>query len=471
VKPAAERGVFCNRTLNLRAIRAIGFDMDYTLIHYREEEWERRAYAHARGRLAERGWPVADLRFDPRQVTRGLAIDLELGNLVKANRFGYVQRATHGTRLLDVETLRRAYARTAVDLAEPRFVFLNTLFSLSEGTLLAQLVDRHDAGELPDVHGYAALHREVRVALDAAHMEGALKREVREAPGRFVVLDPELAQCLLDLRHAGKRLLLVTNSEWSYVRSMMSYALDAFLGAGRGWRELFDVVIVAARKPSFFGDGHPLYEVAEEGTGLLRPVTGEPSPARVLHGGSAASVERLLGLSGDQILYFGDHLFADVRFSKAVLRWRTALVLRELEDEIRVRREFSRQEARLATLMGRKQALEQESHRLQLARQRARRGHAAGRRGSGLAREGRLQKLRDRLAALDREIAPLAKAAAELGETPWGPLMRAGNDKSLFAQQVERHADFYTSRVSNLLAVTPFAYLRAPRTSLPHDLV
>ncbi|MEF8940542.1 MAG: 5'-nucleotidase domain-containing protein, partial [Salinivenus sp.] len=30
----AARGLFCNRTLNLRGIQAIGYDMDYTLIHY-----------------------------------------------------------------------------------------------------------------------------------------------------------------------------------------------------------------------------------------------------------------------------------------------------------------------------------------------------------------------------------------------------------------------------------------------------
>ena len=57
------RGVYCNRTLNLRSIRAIGYDMDYTLIHYKVEDWERRAYAHVRTKLAQAGWPVADLEF------------------------------------------------------------------------------------------------------------------------------------------------------------------------------------------------------------------------------------------------------------------------------------------------------------------------------------------------------------------------------------------------------------------------
>uniref|UniRef100_A0A6N2K9R4 5'-nucleotidase n=1 Tax=Salix viminalis TaxID=40686 RepID=A0A6N2K9R4_SALVM len=30
----SSRGIFCSRTLNLRSISAIGYDMDYTLIHY-----------------------------------------------------------------------------------------------------------------------------------------------------------------------------------------------------------------------------------------------------------------------------------------------------------------------------------------------------------------------------------------------------------------------------------------------------
>lgn len=30
----SDRGIFCTRTLNLRSISAIGYDMDYTLMHY-----------------------------------------------------------------------------------------------------------------------------------------------------------------------------------------------------------------------------------------------------------------------------------------------------------------------------------------------------------------------------------------------------------------------------------------------------
>ncbi|HZW46050.1 MAG TPA: 5'-nucleotidase domain-containing protein [Microvirga sp.] len=67
------------------------------------------------------------------------------------------------------------------------------------------------------------------------------------------------------------------------------------------------------------------------------------------------------------------------------------------------------------------------------------------------------------------QIAPLAKAAGEVRNARWGQLMRAGNDKSHLARQIERRADIYTSRVSNFLFLTPFVFLRSMRGSLPHD--
>src|SRR5687768_15331372 len=91
--PAPQRRIYANRTLNLRSIRAVGFDMDYTLVHYHVSVWEQRAYEHARARLAQRGWPVSELTFDPSFVTLGLIIDQQLGNIVKSSRFGYVTRA------------------------------------------------------------------------------------------------------------------------------------------------------------------------------------------------------------------------------------------------------------------------------------------------------------------------------------------------------------------------------------------
>ena len=93
-----------------------------------------------------------------------------------------------------------------------------------------------------------------------------------------------------------------------------------------------------------------------------------------------------------------------------------------------------------------------------------------GRDDDGLHGHPGIERLAGEITQIDRRIAPLARAAVEQGNPSWGPLMRAGVDKSLFARQVEKYADVYTSRVGNFAAETPYGYLRAARGSLPHDL-
>lgn len=145
------------------------------------------------------------------------------------------------------------------------------------------------------------------------------------------------------------------------------------------YRDLFEIVIMQSRKPSFFQDGSiPLYEIVTE-DGLMRPVSGA-SPAargdslsplasgstaapsesfsgpgasldipvamqsrtapgapeaagvsgqgegvsegkglrrgRVFCGGSARIVEEYLGVRGDDILYVGDHIYSDNALAK-----------------------------------------------------------------------------------------------------------------------------------------------------------
>jgi HAD superfamily 5'-nucleotidase-like hydrolase len=461
------RGIFCNRTLNLRSIKAIGYDMDYTLIHYKVEDWERRAYEYIRQKMADQGWPVDDLSFDPARAIRGLIIDTDLGNLLKANRFGYVKRAAHGTRRLNYDEQRQFYSRTIVTLGTGRFEFLNTLFSLSEACLYTQLVDLADQRELPVVMGYRDLYRHVRATLDETHMEGLLKSEIIERPERFVERDPQIVLTLMDQRHAGNKLLLITNSEWHYTDAMMSYAFNQFVPSGT-WKDLFDLIIVSARKPAFFSTNSPTFEVVNS-DGLLRPCIKGPQKNGAYLGGDAQTVEEYLGLSGDQILYVGDHIYSDVNVSKSVLRWRTALVLRELENEIVATGNFQPQEDALARLMKSKEQYELAISKTRLRQQRKRAGYGEVPKVSQRALRQELNRLQHEMADLDEEISKLAVAAGEVGNTHWGPLMRAGNDKSHLARQVERYADIYLSRVSNFLDYTPFHYFRAPRGSLPHD--
>ena len=467
IRPA--RHLFCNRTLNLRGIQAIGYDMDYTLVHYHMAEWERRAYRYIKEGLEARGWPVQGLTFDPELVIRGLILDTEHGNVVKANRFGYIKRAFHGTTAMSYQEQREMYQRTLVDLGEPRWVFLNTLFSISSACMYMQMVDLLDDDQLSSSMGYGDLYECVQHTLDEAHMEGRLKAEIIEHPERFVDIDPEMPLALLDQKEAGKKMLLITNSEWDYARPMLDYVFNGLLPGAMTWREVFDISIVGARKPDFFSVDMPAFRVMND-EGMLREHKNGPlQEDSVYVGGNASLVERSLGLRGEEILYVGDHLFVDVNISKKVLRWRTALVVRELEQEIEAFRTFAEKQDTLSTLMVRKEHLEAEYSALRLDAQRLQQGYGPSEKRTPEEIERDMKSIRDRLVALDERIAPLAKASSRLVNENWGPLMRTGKDKSLFARQVERYADVYTGRVSNFLALTPFTYLRSHRGSLPHD--
>lgn len=473
-RPPAPRRVFCNRTLNMRSVQAIGFDMDYTLVHYDVPEWESRAYAHVQRKLAQMGHPVADLRFDPELFSRGLVIDLELGNIVKANRFGYIVKAAHGTQLMAHDAMRKIYSQVWIDLHEPRWVFLNTLFSLSEACLYGQMVELLDGGKLGEL-GYGALYELVKTTMDAAHLEGELKADVIADPERFVTVDPDLPRALLDLKHAGKRLFLATNSEWHYTLPMMQFTFDRFLGKGN-WQDLFELVIVQSRKPSFFDGAAPFVAIDEHGKEVSTDAKLQAHGR--YRGGNARIVQEYLGCGGESILYVGDHMYADVHVSSRIRRWRTALVLRELENEVGQEQVFAEQQQELQRLMTQKERLDREQALLRLCLQRHDHGlpmpaelpETLRPAASGTqAIVERLRELRHDGEALDRRIQPIAIHAGELGHVRWGPLMRAGGDKSQLARQIETHADIYTSRVANLLHLTPFGYLRASRGSLPHD--
>lgn len=467
-EPAPERRVFANRTLKMSAIRAIGYDMDYTLTQYRAEAFEEFAFSHARGRLAELGWSVDAFSFDPALTTRGLVIDCELGNLVKATRFGWVVRAMHGNRFLDHGEFRTAYQGTHIDLSEDRYVFLNTLFSLSAASLFTQGVELLDAGKLPSGIGYRELFMTVDGAVNGVHRDGSLKKDVLADPERFIALDGDIVASLLDQRNADKRLMLITNSEWSFTSRIMTYTFDSFLPSGETWRDLFDAVIVSSAKPGFFTSSNPLYRVVDEDRGLLEPYFGSLESGGVFHGGNARQVEESLGLTGDEILYVGDHLYGDVHYSKALLRWRTALILQELETEVVANSDFLPSQARLRALMDDKARLEAKLSAEQLADLRASKGYAE----PMIALDdgpAAIAKTEADLVAVEDQLAPLAVEASQLQNEAWGPMMRADADKSLFARQIERYADIYTSRVSNLLFPGPYATFRMERLDLPHD--
>ncbi|XP_020220555.1 5'-nucleotidase domain-containing protein 4 isoform X2 [Cajanus cajan] len=469
-------GIFCIHTLNLQSISVIGYDMDYTLVHYNVKAWEGRAYDYCMENLKKMGFPVDGLAFDPDLVIRGLVIDKEKGNLVKLDRFGYIKRAMHGTKMLSTHAVSEIYGRELVDLREEnRWEFLNTLFSVSEAVAYMHMVDKLEDGVIPSNLGsfdYKRLYKAVGKALFTAHVEGRLKSEIMSNPEQFVEPDPEIPFTLLDQKEAGKKLLLITNSDYHYTDRMMHYSFNRFLPNSMGWRDLFDVVIVSAQKPEFFQMSHPMYEVVTD-DGLMRPCF-KAQTGGVYSGGSAQMVENSLNIHGDEILYIGDHIYTDVSQSKVHLRWRTALICRELEEEHSALILSLGHRKSLVELINQKEVIGGLFNQLRLTLQRQSTGHPAHTVAQTKLEDEKLtesmQKLHIVMKRLDGKIAPMLEADGELFNKRWGYLSRAGLwDKSHLMRQIEKYADIYTSRVSNFLHYTPFMYFRSQEQNLAHD--
>ncbi|KAH8052930.1 5'-nucleotidase [Aureococcus anophagefferens] len=249
--------VFCNRELNMGAIEAVGFDMDYTLAQY-NVNFDMLAFEGAKRKLVEMGYPeeaVAGFTFDPEQHLRGLVIDKRHGNILKMDRHKYVRVAFHGTRELADER-KKLYVGVAD--ATPTFVgddFVNvdSLFQLVDASLYAQLVDVMDGDEFRAVSYYQAF-KDVRHAVDMCHHDGVIKDEVAEDPGRYILRDDSLVPMLNQYRLAGKKVFLLTNSLFDYTNVVMNFLLGKTVD-DRGWMDLFDVIVVGGGKPAFLGDG------------------------------------------------------------------------------------------------------------------------------------------------------------------------------------------------------------------------
>jgi HAD superfamily 5'-nucleotidase-like hydrolase len=461
--------VFVNRNLRLPSIGAIGFDLDHTLAHYDPIPVEELAFRTTQQRLVrKRGYPnaIASIAYDPGFVIRGLVVDWRRGNVLKADYHGYVTRGCHGRRTIPDEKLA-PYRRSRVSFSSKGYSSVDTLFHVPEVYLYLAIVDvLEDLGEKPD---YAKVYQDVRETIDQAHADGSIKSVIREDPSRFVQSDARIVPILERFRSWGKRLFLLTNSEFYYTDILMRHLFREGNGEEGGeWAALFDVIVTDAKKPLFFGTGR----------GAVARPHGRIQHPCAMKGGDVTFLEARLGFRGDRILYFGDHTYGDILRAKKSAGWRTAMVVLELERELRVTQEIEpRVRAYVALTEEReridmeKAALERETARLELLNRSEVVARTRGRREakvSALSEEirSRAKKLRD----LTRKIDALWRECETSYNPVWGPVFREGKETSRFGHQVKDFACLYTSRVSNFLNYDGGHYFRSPMELMPHEM-
>ena len=472
------RRLFVNRNLKMASVDWVGFDMDYTLAIYNQAEMDHLSIRTTLAKLCARGYPdvLSELNYRIDFPIRGLLIDKRTGHILKMDKFKVVQKGYHGLSELSDEELRSLYHAKKIRPTTSRYHWIDTLYALSEASLYAGIVAALEERTIPV--DYGQLFTDIRECIDEAHRDGTIvERVVADLP-RYVDRDPLLAQTLHKFRSAGKKLFLLTNSQWDFTEKLMTYLLDGAMPEYPSYKHYFDVLVVASQKPRFFQERRPL--MRRDGD-ELKPAVAPLERGVIYQGGNLVDFERALGVAGDRILYVGDHIYGDILRSKKESAWRTAMIIQEMEAEVEAHESCIEQHDKSDELRGRRDELEEQlrhyqsrfkeaNRKLEEAESGADEGSLRQLEAERLRAKKAVERIRVELRNVNAESRTIARDIDGRFHPYWGSLLKEANEKSSFGDQVEEYACVYTSRVSNFLGYSPLQYFRSSRDLMPHEL-
>ncbi|KAJ2310428.1 hypothetical protein H4R23_002774 [Coemansia sp. Cherry 401B] len=444
----SSRDIFANTELQLSKVRTVGLDYDFTLANYTDKLPET-IYTMVRDVLVHKMlYPPAlqGLKYDKTFAIRGLSYDKDTGWLFKLDSsYNIAMDTIHYGRepLRDLEEVYSLHngPHVAPDYAKSQLTQLNDLYAVPEATLLADIIQYFSEHNIPFHPRYLA--EDIRAAGEYIHKGDGLTLSPLHSTivsniGDYLEPAPELLQILNTLKSEGKRLFLLTNSGYQYVNTGLIHMFGT-----RDWRDVFDVVIVGARKPSWYLSHRPFRQVPTSSSSSNRRTSVQPwafvdhfEDGQVYSGGNLQSFTSITGYSDRSVMYFGDHIYSDLRDPSIQRGWFTGAIVSELKHELSViqRSEYrqlvsyiqliekllkhSQQETRSPAFM-QLPAAEKEAFRQLLDVGRAERRRARW-------------KMRDCF------------------NSNFGSVFRTEKYPSLFASKVKAFANVYTSDLSNL---------------------
>nr|XP_030723256.1 5'-nucleotidase domain-containing protein 2 isoform X1 [Globicephala melas] len=508
LNPAA---IYANNEISLRDVEVYGFDYDYTLAQY-ADTLHPEIFTAARDILIEHyKYPEGIRKYDynPSFAIRGLHYDIQKSLLMKIDAFHYVQLGTayRGLQPVPDEEVIDLYGGTQhIPLYQmsgfygkgPSIKQFMDIFSLPEMALLSCVVD-HFLG-----HGLefdqAHLYKDVTDAIRDVHVKGLMYQWIERDMEKYILRGDETFAVLSRLVAHGKQLFLITNSPFSFVDKGMRHMV------GADWRQLFDVVIVQADKPSFFTDrrkygpgrgdgprerglasacrpvclgwGHPLADgqafqptlglsenlmrrahcigtvspAWKRARSIVRKWLPGPGPiawplcavlSSSVKEGNLFDFLRLTEWRGPRVLYFGDHLYSDLADLMLRHGWRTGAIIPELEREIRI--------------------INTEQYMHSLTWQQALTGL--------LERMQTYQDAESRqvLAAWMKERQELRCITKALFNAQFGSIFRTFHNPTYFSRRLVRFSDLYMASLSCLLNYRVDFTFYPRRTPLQHE--
>ncbi|GAB2219181.1 hypothetical protein Drorol1_Dr00006812 [Drosera rotundifolia] len=447
-------GIYINKNMRLNDLQVYGFDYDYTLAHY-SASLQRLIYDLAKEHLVnELRYPESCLKFeyDPAFPIRGLYYDKFKGLLMKLDFFGSIEPECcyFGRRKLRREEIIEIYGTRHIGRDQAHgLVSLMDVFCFSEACLIADIVQHFVDEQLEFDSSY--VYQDVNHAIQHVHRSGLVHREILSNPPKYLVKNGQLYHFLQMLREKGKKMFLLTNSPYYFVDGGMRFLLEDSLGCGDSWRELFDVVIAKANKPDFYKSDRPFrcYDMDKDRLAFTKVDVFLPN--KVYYHGSLKSFLQITKWHGPEVIYFGDHLFSDLRGpSKA--GWRTAAIICELENEIQIQN---------------KDSYRFEQAKLHIVQELLGKLH-------GSVTTSRTSKAYQSLfEELNNERQRARCAMKKMFNKSFGATFLTDTaQESWFAYHIHQYADVYTSKPENFLFYPSEAWLHVPHDIkiMPHHI-
>uniref|UniRef100_A0A8D3BZL6 5'-nucleotidase domain-containing protein 3 n=1 Tax=Scophthalmus maximus TaxID=52904 RepID=A0A8D3BZL6_SCOMX len=440
--------IFANNEMSLRDTEIYGFDYDYTLAFY-SSHLHTMIFNIARDILiTNHRYPEGLRKYEyiPNFAVRGLHYDVQKALLMKIDAFHYIQLGTVYRGLhpvpdeeviamyegchVPLENMSDFYGKSSHGHTMKQFM---DIFSLPEMTLLSCVNDffmRHNIDYEP-VH----LYKDVKVSafvISLAFVQDSCLH------CKYICYGEQSHAVLKKLSEHGKKMFLITNSPFDFVDRGMSYIV------GKDWRDLFDVVIVQADKPSFFNDRRkPFRRVTDKGA-LLWDRIHKLEKGQIYKQGNLYEFLRLTGWRGSKVLYFGDHIYSDLADLTLKHGWRTGAIIPELRKEIKIMNteQYVHMMAWLKALTG---LIEQ----MQVKK-----------------RDPASQAVVEEWI---RERDAMRPQTKDIFNTQFGSLFRTYHNPTYFSRRLSRFADIYMASISCLLNYD-FQHTFFPRrTPLQHE--
>jgi len=325
----------------LQGYKALGFDMDHCMVNYKLDAFfEMSILMLLEGMAEQQMLNESEIDFDFQRemlpyIEKYLVLDTTNGYVLKIGPDRKIIKVLFGQEELSDERIAEVYGeeRQLPELCEKnqwpkRYVDFPSYFEACFLPPMLKLIHEHKNN--PEFHVLETFSNMGKIAhesfvpvLTEDLPKSRYFRYIMEEPDKYVVDHRARKEWLQKLREQGYKIFLVTNSRVGYVKLIMEASF------GPDWDSVFDFVFLDARKPEFFEktnkahkvDGEQTADVVEEGNLEL---------GKKYVRGSYADVNKALGVSDRDVLFFGDQYITDIAAAKQLAGWDTCGICEEL---------------------------------------------------------------------------------------------------------------------------------------------